>query len=61
MKEKQYIEIIDGIEYLVTEYESGTKVKVIKPETVSEQEQMLLEMAANIEYLTQLVEMSMEV
>lgn len=58
---REYTETVDGIEYLVREYESGHKVKIMKPETVSDQEQLLLEMAASVEYLTQLVEMNMEV
>ncbi len=58
---KEYIEEIDGIEYLVKEYESGAKIRTMKPETVPEKEQMLLEMAANLEYVAQLLEMNMEV
>ena len=57
----------DGIVYVVTEYENGAIVKRMKSSDeevappLDEKEQMELEMAANIEYLTQLVEMQMEV
>ena len=58
----------DGAVYVVREYENGTTVKVIKgdgeasppDETLDEMTQMQLEMAANVEYAVQILEMSME-
>ncbi len=56
----------DGTVYVIREYSCGAVVKTVKGDgavtepTLPESEQRELEMAANIEYAVQLLEMSME-
>lgn len=54
----EYEEIVDGCTYIVKGYSDGhvTREKKYKDE-LSTKDQMLFDMAVNIEYLTQLAEM----
>ena len=70
--EKEYEVTEDGVTYVVQELENGGTLKFVKPDDdppqqpfetlppLDDSEQERLEMQANIEYLIQLMELSME-
>lgn len=57
---RQLEEDVDGIIYIVSIYSDGSITKVRKPgyeNTITNTERAQLEMQANIEYMTELIEM----